>query len=68
MNKPLIKGLVFDTTSVNTGLVNGVVARLEKFTESGLLQLVCRHHIFELCCGAAAEVVYNKKTAPDEVL
>jgi hypothetical protein len=65
-NKSLIKGLVFDTTSVNSGVLNGIVSRMETYVGRGLLQLACRHHIFELCCGAAADLVFDKSVGPEE--
>ncbi|GBN80863.1 hypothetical protein AVEN_14339-1 [Araneus ventricosus] len=49
----------FDTTSVNTGHLNGTCTVLLDKIGRGLLWLVCRHHTFELilakvftlCCG-----------------
>lgn len=43
-----IVGGVFDTTSVNTGIHNGVMAFLERFLNRALLHFACRHHVSEL--------------------
>ena len=51
---------VFDTTAVNTGEISGVVKRLEASVGQNILQLACRHHIYELVCGAASEIVLGK--------
>ena len=61
-----IIGLVYDTTSVNTGVWGGIVRLLETAFGRRLLQLPCRHHIYELVCGAAAAVVYGSSTGPNE--
>ena len=60
-----VAALVFDTTSVKTGVKNGIVVRLEKLGKS-FLQLACRHHIFELVCGAASLKVYGPTTGPTQ--
>ena len=62
----LIIGLVFDTTSVNSGYISGVVIRLQKEFGRSLLQLACRHHIAELVCGAACTVAYGETESPKE--
>ena len=51
---------VFDTTAVNTGEKNGIVKRLEVSLSHALLELACRHHIYELVCSAVSEVVLWK--------
>ena len=50
---------VFDTTAVNTGEISGVVKRLEASVGQTILQLACRHHIYELVYGAASEIVFG---------
>ena len=52
---------VFDTTSVNTGELNGIVRRLESSLGHPILELACRHHIYELVCGASSEIALGKK-------
>ena len=67
---------VFDTIAVNTGEKNGIVKRLETSLSHALLKLACRHHVYELVCGAVNEFITgksnttkNKKTtAPYESL
>ena len=51
---------MFDTTAVNTGEVNGIVKRIEASLAHVILKLACRHHIYELVCGAASEIVLGK--------
>ena len=63
-----IAALVFDTTSLNTGNKQGIVLRLETQFGRSLLQLGCRHHIYELVCGASCSVVYGSGTGPTEPL
>ena len=61
-----IIGVVFDTTSVNSGYISGVVVNLEEMFGRSLLQLACRHHVAELVCGAACTVLYGKTESPKE--
>ena len=53
---------VFDTTAVNTGEKNGIVKRLEVSLSHALLELACRHHIYELVCSAVSEVVLGRSS------
>ena len=55
-----IAACVFDTTSVNTGELNGIIRKLEASLNHSYLELACRHHIYELVCGAASEIVLGK--------
>ena len=66
MDQSRIIGLVYDTTSVNSGVRGGIVRLLEDAFGRRLLQLPCRHHIYELVCAAAAVVVYGSSTSPIE--
>jgi hypothetical protein len=43
-----IKGLCFDTTASNTGVIGGVCVRLETEMDRHLLNLACRHHVAEI--------------------
>ena len=61
-----IVAMVYDTTSVNTGVIKGIVTQLEGALGRSPLQLPCRHHIFELVCGAAAATVYGSTNGPKE--
>ena len=66
VDKSRIIGLVYDTTSVNSGVRGGIVKLLEDAFGRKLLQLPCRHHVYELVCAAAAAKVYGGTTAPYE--
>ena len=55
----------FDTCSVNTGRINGVLTLLETKLKKELLCCACRHHMRELLVGAAFEEVFGKSTAPE---
>ena len=66
--KDKIKGLVFDTTSVISGIHKGIVVQLERFVGKKLLLLACRHHIYELTSGAACVEVYGESSGPGEAI
>ena len=55
-----ISSCVFDTTAVNTGELSGIVRRLETSLGHSILELACRHHMYELVCGAASEIILGK--------
>ena len=57
IGKHLIIGLVYDTTSINTGIHKEVTVCLER--AFGNNQLACRHHVLKLLCEAAAFLVYS---------
>ncbi|KAG7168695.1 hypothetical protein Hamer_G028045 [Homarus americanus] len=63
-----VKALCFDTTSSNTGRVQGVVVHLEALLEKQLLRLGCRHHVMELVVRAAASNIFGKTSAPTDPL
>lgn len=66
--KNKIIGFYFDTTAVNTRLQNDIITRLQHYLGRKLLLLACRHHIFELCCGAACQEIIGDTTSPFEKL
>ena len=66
INLSNIAALVFDTTALNTGNKQGIVVRLEAEFGRSLLQLGCRHHIYELVGGASCSVIYGSTTGPKE--
>ena len=68
IERDLIIGLVFDTTSINTGIRSGVAVSLEQAFGSKLLFLACRHHVLELLCGAAASMIYSITKSPNEAV
>ncbi|KAG7154590.1 hypothetical protein Hamer_G014936, partial [Homarus americanus] len=63
-----VKALCFDTTSSNTGRVQGAVVHLEALLEKQLLRLGCRHHVMELVVRAAASNIFDKTSAPTDPL
>ncbi|KAG7168743.1 hypothetical protein Hamer_G027206 [Homarus americanus] len=63
-----VKALCFDTTSSNTGRVQGAVVHLEALLEKHLLRLGCRHHVMELVVRTAASNIFGKTSAPTDPL
>ncbi|XP_046405082.1 uncharacterized protein LOC124170406 [Ischnura elegans] len=60
-------GLVFDTTTVNSGRVNGACVHIQRKLGKELLGLACRHHILELVLAAVFDSlisVSKKATLP----
>ena len=57
--------MCFDTTSSNTGRINGACVILQQLLGQDLLHLACRHHILELIAGAAFKTVITSSSAPD---
>ena len=66
--RDIVKACCFDTTAVNTGKDNGSCILLEKKLERHLLNLACRHHIFELVIKAAFESKIPGTSGPDVLL
>lgn len=46
-----VVGISFDTTSANTGRLNGACVLIEQKLGKDLLWLACRHHVLEVVCG-----------------
>ncbi|KAK6190395.1 hypothetical protein SNE40_002275 [Patella caerulea] len=65
--KEFIIGLVFDTTSSNTGIYHGAAIRLEAHFNRKLMWLACRHHIAELLLGAAWEALFGDSSSKDNL-
>lgn len=59
-----VQAACFDTTSSNTGRLQGSVTLLEQKLERSLLYLPCRHHIFELVLKAVFEHKVSQTSAP----
>ena len=57
-----ITGIVFDTTSSNTGQDIGACKLLEEYLEKAVLWLACRHHIYELHINHVVGVVTGTTT------
>lgn len=58
-------GKVYDTTSVNSGWINGASTLLQKkLKKEDMLDIGCRHHIFELVMGAAFTSLLGESKSP----
>ena len=64
----MIGGMVFDTTSSNTGSKNGACALLEEFLNKKLLYFACCHHVYEIILRAALEHFMGGTSGPDVLL
>ncbi|EDS44322.1 conserved hypothetical protein [Culex quinquefasciatus] len=65
---PLVRGLCFDTTSVNTGRLNGACVNLERMLGRDLMWLACRHHVLELILAKAFCVCFGPTKSPETPL
>lgn len=64
-----IRGKGYDTTNVNTGERNGAAIHLEKLLGRKLLDLPCRHHVYELVLMTAYKKIFQiSTTSPDDKL
>lgn len=61
----IVKALCCDTTSSNTGHINGACVILEQFLGRALLYLLCRHHIYELYLKACFECKIPHSPGPN---
>lgn len=57
-------GLVCDTTNVNLGASGGVCALFEKDVKRNVLNIACRHHIYELLLSSALKAALGTFDAP----
>ena len=62
--KKEIRGMVFDTTSSNSGAETGACKCLEDWLEFPVLWLACRHHMYELHLKRVVQGVLGKTTDP----
>ena len=60
-----IYALSFDTTAVNSGLVNGACTIIEQRLEREVLHLACRHHVFELVLEKTMTISLGPSHGPD---
>lgn len=61
-----IKGISFDTTSVNTGHKSGTCQKLREKYNGNILTLACRHHILEILISAIYSAAMKEQTrSPD---
>lgn len=61
-------GMVFDTTSSNTGVNNGACVNIERLLNRSPLHFACRHHIFELSLKTAYEKCLGGTSGPEVLL
>lgn len=62
-----IEGICFDTTSTNTGRLNGAAVLLEQMLDRELLHVPCRHHILEIILRDIFEVKMEISTESPNV-
>lgn len=60
-----IKGISFDTTSVNTGVDNGVIAVLNRKLGIDLVNMACRHHVYEISLHGTFQTKFGSSSAPE---
>ena len=58
-------GMVFDTTSSNSGRWGGACALIQRKLDKDLLELACRHHIYELLLGSVFDQLIGASKTPD---
>lgn len=60
-----VGAMSFDTTSSNTGSKSGATVFIQNFLERKLIQLPCRHHMYEIVLKSVFEVKYSATSAPE---
>lgn len=60
-----VKGLSYDTTASNTGINTGAAILLEKKMGRKLINLPCRHHVYEIFLRAVFETKLSPTSAPE---
>ena len=63
-----IKAISFDTTSSNTGRINGACTLFEQHLGRNVLYLACRHHIHEIMLEEAFSITMGPSSGPDILL
>jgi hypothetical protein len=63
-----ITALSFDTTSSNTGHIQGAATRIEEELNRKLFWLACRHHVAELILGSSWCEMFGRTTSKDNLL
>lgn len=61
-----VHGIVFDTTAANTGRISGTNIRFSRSQGKVMLELACRHHVFELHIKHFSEPLVSRKTVAPE--
>ncbi|GBM73181.1 hypothetical protein AVEN_30063-1 [Araneus ventricosus] len=59
--------LCSDTTSSNTGHINGAITFLEQYADREMTYFPCRHHIYELVLRSVFEYELNEVTSSPDV-
>jgi len=59
-----VRGLVFDTTSSNTGLNLGACTLLERALDRDLVWIGCRHHVFEVMLSRTFTAAFGTSGCP----
>lgn len=60
-----VRGLVFDTTSSNTGIHRGACVIIEKAIGHELVNIACRHHIMEVILSSVFTALFGGTGAPE---
>ncbi|KAK3925525.1 Replicase polyprotein 1ab [Frankliniella fusca] len=63
--KENLMGLVFDTTSTNSGRWGGACVLIQQKLGKELLEFACRHHVLELVLGAVFDNLVGNSKSPD---
>ena len=63
-----VVGIVFDTTSSNTGAESGACKFVEEWCKTPIMWLACRHHIAELHIGKVVQTVTGNTKDPGVAL
>lgn len=61
-------GLVFDTTSSNTGRFKGSATAIETTLKKAVMWLACRHHVYEIHVEHVSDHFMGKRNSPSESL
>ena len=63
-----IQGLVFDTTSSNTGTHRGACVRIEEALDRELVNIACRHHVMEVILSHVFTTLFDASGGPEVAL
>jgi len=63
-----IQGLVFDTTSSNTGIHQGACVRIEEALDRELVNIACRHHVMEVILSHVFITLFGASGGPEVAL
>ncbi|CAH0556961.1 unnamed protein product [Brassicogethes aeneus] len=63
-----VGAMSFDTTSSNTGHKLGATAFLQEYLDRKLIQLPCRHHIYEIILKRVFELKHSTSSGPEVLM